>query len=215
MRRPDRPLRLNKPSRRSRTFKAGARSWIVSPRYEATTREARADLLEATRLDHTITESAKWLLDNAHLLRTSISEIRRSLPRGFRRRLSRFTTPEGALNVCELARSVVATADHAIDEQTLVAAVEEHQKKAPLSIAELWVFPVMLRFAVVEALASLAARVNRQQQIRESGYLWANRLAAGARRSDESLVEDALAARSGPAGARGLFRYVSRRATAG
>ena len=45
----------------------------------------------------------------------------------------------------------------------------------------------MLRFAVVEALASLAARVNRQQQIRESAYLWANRLAASARRSDESL----------------------------
>jgi cyclic beta-1,2-glucan synthetase len=155
--------------------------------YEAITREARADLMEATRLDHTVTESAKWLLDNAHLLRTNISEIRRALPRGFRRKLSRFTTPDGALNVRELARGVVATADHAIDEPTLVAAVEEHQKKAPLSIAELWVFPSLLRFAVVEALASLAARVNRQQQIRESAYLWANRLAGSARRSEESL----------------------------
>src|ERR1019366_10506070 len=63
----------------------------------------------------------------------------------------------------------------------------EYQKKAPLSIAELWVFPCLLRFAVVEALASLAARVTRQQQIRESAYLWANRLAAGARRSEDSL----------------------------
>jgi cyclic beta-1,2-glucan synthetase len=155
--------------------------------YEATAREARADLLEAIRLDHSVTESAKWLLDNAHLFRTSISEVRRSLPRGFRRRLSRFTTPDGNLHVSDLARRVVANADHAIDEPTLVAAVEEYQKKAPLSIAELWVFPVMLRFAVVEALASLAASVNRQQQIRESAYLWANRLAAGARQSGESL----------------------------
>jgi cyclic beta-1,2-glucan synthetase len=155
--------------------------------YEATTREARTNLQEATRLDHTVTESARWLLDNAHLLRASVSEIRRSLPRGFRRRLSRFTTPDGNLHVCDLAREVVAAADHAIDEPTLVAAVERYQKKAPLSIAELWVFPVMLRFAVVEALASLAARVDLQQQIRESSYLWTNRLAAAARRSDDSL----------------------------
>ncbi len=186
--RPDQPVRSDAHHRQS---EPDVQSWRTIldrlAEYEATTREARGDLLEATRLDHTVTESAKWLLDNTHLLRTSISEIRRALPRGFRRRLSRFTTPEGVLNVRELARQVVASTDHAIDEQTLVVAVEEHQQKAPLSIAELWVFPVMLRFAVVEALASLAARVNRQQQIRESGYLWANRLAASARRDDESL----------------------------
>ena len=49
------------------------------------------------------------------------------------------------------------------------------------------VFPVMLRFAVVKALASLSERVNRQQQVRESAYLWSNRLAASARRSEQSL----------------------------
>ncbi len=188
--RPEPPIPAGMDEKEARS---GTQSWrTILDRLaecESITREVRADLLEATRLDHTITESAKWLLDNAHLLRTSISDVRRALPRGFRRRLSRFTTPEGALNVRELAHQVVATTDHAIDEQTLVAAVEEHQKKAPLSIAELWVFPVMLRFAVVEALASLAARVNRQQQIRESGYLWANRLAASARRNDDTLAK--------------------------
>ena len=173
--------------------------------YEAITREARADLLEANRLDHTITESAKWLLDNGHLLRTSISEVRRALPRGFRRRLSRFTTPEGALGVRELARNIVANAGHAIDEATLVKAVEEHQKQAPLSIAELWVFPVMLRFAVVEALAGLAAQVNRQQQIREVGYLWANRLAAAARRDDERLARTISLLQEDPLAQEGYF----------
>src|ERR1051326_8673760 len=73
---------------------------------ESAIRSARADLVEANRLDHTITQSAKWLLDNTYLLRSSIADIRRSLPRGFRQTLARFATPDGNLHVCELARSV-------------------------------------------------------------------------------------------------------------
>ena len=154
---------------------------------EATIKSARGDLLEAVRLDHVITESAKWLLDNTYLLRACIAEIRRSLPRGFRQALSRFATPDGNLHVCELARSTVATADRALTEQNLVQAVEAYQKKASLSIAELWVFPVMLRFALVEAVSELAERVSREQQLREEAYLWANRLAAGGRAGHDSL----------------------------
>ena len=39
----------------------------------------------------------------------------------------------------------------------------------------------MLRLALLETLAGLACLVNTQQRIRESAYLWANRLAASAR----------------------------------
>jgi cyclic beta-1,2-glucan synthetase len=154
---------------------------------EATIKSARTDLIEAIRLDHTVTESAKWLLDNTYLLRASIADIRRSLPQGFRQALARFATPDGNLHVCGLARSTVATADRAITEETLVQAVEAYQRKAPLSIAELWVFPVMLRFALVEAVAELAERVQREQQLREEAYLWANRLAASARAGQDAL----------------------------
>jgi cyclic beta-1,2-glucan synthetase len=156
---------------------------------EATLKSARSDLIEAKRLDHVVTESAKWLLDNAYLLRSSIAEIRRCLPRGFRQALSRFATRDGNLHVCELARSVVSTADRAISEENLVAAVENYQKKAPFSIAELWVFPVMLRFALVESVAALAERISREQQLREEAYLWANRLAASARSGQDNLAK--------------------------
>ena len=79
------------------TFKAGAPCWTVSPNTRPPPGSARR-LLEADRLDHTVNESARWLMDNAHLLRTRISEIRRDLPRGFRRRLARFMTPDGNLH---------------------------------------------------------------------------------------------------------------------
>jgi cyclic beta-1,2-glucan synthetase len=154
---------------------------------EAIVTSARADLIETSRLDHTITESAKWLLDNAYLLKTSIAEIRRSLPYGFKQALSKLASPDGTLHICELARSVVATADRVIAEPTLVEAVTEYQKNSSLSIAELWVFPIMLRFALVESLAELAERVNHEQQMREAAYLWANRLAAAARAGQDEL----------------------------
>ena len=155
---------------------------------ETFVKSSRAELIETTRLDHTITESAKWLLDNTYLLTTSIAEIRRSLPKGFKQALARSTAPDGTLHVCGLARSIVATADGVIDEEKLADAVTEYQKKAPLSIAELWVFPIMLRFALVELLAELARRINHEQKLREEAYLWANRLAAAARIGPDSMA---------------------------
>ncbi|MES1261733.1 MAG: glycosyltransferase family 2 protein, partial [Acidobacteriota bacterium] len=157
--------------------------------YEYTIRTARGELTEACRVDHTVTESAKWLLDNTHLLRGSIAEVRRSLPSGFRRVLSRFTAPDGNLHVCELARRTIEKSNNALTEQILIDAVAEYQIAAPLSIAELWVFPVMLRFALVEVLAGLAERVGKEQELRETAYLWANRLAAAARHGDDCLAE--------------------------
>ena len=136
--------------------------------HEARLKATRGDLIEATRVDHTVTESGKWILDNTHLLRGSIAEVRRSLPKGFRSALARFTSASGSLLVCDLARHTVLETNNAITEQSLMDAVARYQETTPLSIAELWVFPVMLRFALVEALAGLAVRVSEDQRIRES-----------------------------------------------
>ena len=153
---------------------------------EAIFKATRADLVEATRADHAVTESGKWFLDNTHLLRTSIGDIRRSLPTRFRQALSRFTGADGGLRICTLAGRIVRDSNSILTEQSLADAVARYQTETALSIAELWAFPVMLRFGLVEALAELAHLVSRQQRIRESAYLWANRLAAAARAGDES-----------------------------
>ena len=68
---------------------------------------ARRDLLEATRLGHSTTAAADWLLDNAYLIRTQIAETRRHLPRNYRKLFSsphaRHTSP----NVNDLAEQLV------------------------------------------------------------------------------------------------------------
>ncbi len=151
------------------------------------------DLAEAVRVDHAITESGKWLLDNSHLFRPwhcgDPAIIAWQAPGRF---LSRFTTSAGELRVLKLARSTVGTGHNVITEQNLVDAVNEYQKTTLFSIAELWVFPTMLRFAFVELLASLAKQVTKEQSLREFAYLWANRLAAAAHAEDPDSVTQML-----------------------
>lgn len=159
---------------------------------EKALKETGTDLVEATRVDHAITESGKWILDNSHLIRAGVAEIRRALPQSFRQILSRFTNPDGELPVLTLARETVAAGQNVINEQSLVDAVNEYQKTTLLSIAELWVFPVMLRFALVEVLASLAVQVSNEQRLREAAYLWANRLATASRAEDPNSVSRML-----------------------
>src|SRR5690606_22358700 len=56
-----------------------------------------------------------------------------------------------------------------------------YQERAPLLIAELWVFPLMVRMALVESLADLAERVLRRHRLLEDADFLADRQLAAAR----------------------------------
>ncbi len=149
---------------------------------EASLAAVRESLTEAARLDHTLTASAEWLLDNAYLVRTNIAEIRRSLPRNHIRSHS---GQYGYLFVSELAAELTLYSDRSVDQANISEALTEYQRVTALTIAELWSFPLLLRLSLIESLADLARRVDQAQQIRETGYFWANRLATSARRDPE------------------------------
>ncbi len=142
---------------------------------------ARRDLMEAARLGHALTAAAEWLLDNSYLIRTQIAEIRRHLPRNYSKILPELSTDY------ELAERMVARSENALTEANITDWLREYQTTTPLTIAELWLFPLLLRMALIEALRQLASRVNHAQQLRETAYLWANRLAAAARRGQEEF----------------------------
>jgi cellobiose phosphorylase len=148
---------------------------------------ARRDLLEAARLGHSMTAAAEWLLDNAYLIRTQIAETRRHLPRDYRKLLPGLRVHHNCPDVYALAERLVASTDHALTEANITDCLREHQTTTPLTIAELWFFPLMLRMALFESMARVAARVSRAQQLREAAYLWANRLAVSMRRGTEEF----------------------------
>jgi cyclic beta-1,2-glucan synthetase len=129
------------------------------------------------RLEHVLTAAAEWLLDNGYLIRTQIAEIRRHLPRKYHQILP--AGDSGDPYIYELARELAANANYSLNEANIQECLRRYQEVAPLTIAELWSFPLLLRVALIEALARLAARISRAQDLREAAYFWANRLAAG------------------------------------
>ena len=139
--------------------------------------EAKRDLASAARMGRALTASAEWILDNSYLVRTQISEIRRHLPRNF----PKSPGGNGYAPILDLARSLVIDTDRSLTQANITGHLEEFQKTTPLTTAALWFFPLFLRMALVEDLATLASAVNRAQQFREAAYLWANRLACAAR----------------------------------
>jgi cyclic beta-1,2-glucan synthetase len=144
---------------------------------------ARRELAEAARLEHALTAAAEWLLDNGYLLRTEIAEIRRHLPSAHHKIL-----PAGAAGdpyIYELARELVQHTDHSVNEANIASCLRSYQQVAPLTIAELWSFALMLRVALIAELAHLALQASRKQQLREAAYFWADRLAVSSRRGAE------------------------------
>ena len=148
---------------------------------------ARRDLLEAARLGHAMAPAAEWLLDNAYLIRTQIAETRRHLPRPYSKRLAVLRLRDTYPDVDDLAGHLVSATDHALSEANITDCLRQYQTVAPLTIAELWFFPLLLRLALFESLARLASRVSRAQQLRELAYLWANRLVVSTRRGTEEF----------------------------
>ena len=143
--------------------------------------DACESLWEATRLGHGLTAAAEWMLDNSYLVTSEIGEIRRHWPRDYRKILRKFDPGY------DLAQELVARTENSLTEATITEWLREYQHVSVLTTAELWLFPLFLRMALIEALRQLGVRINWAQQLREATYLWANRLAASARRGTEEF----------------------------
>jgi len=146
--------------------------------YKSELEAARQDLVQATRLDHALSPAAAWILDNTYLIHTQINEVERHLPRDYS---AWANSNNGHGDVNAVAHKLVSKADYVATEASIRECLKEAQTASPFTIAELWAFPLFLRIALIKELTDLATRVNRSQQLRESAYLWANRLASSAR----------------------------------
>ncbi len=99
-------------------------------------------------------KAAEWLLDNAHEVQQALRQIRVDMPRGFYQRLPSLASADGA----GLPRSFVLAHEYLrcsklqVSLHGTVHFVNAYQERAPLTIAELWAFPTMLRLACAEIL---------------------------------------------------------------
>ena len=147
-------------------------------KYKSALEAARLDLVQATRLEHALSPAAAWILDNTYLVHTQINEVERHLPRDYSTWAS---SGNGHGGISAVANELVSKADYVVTDASIRQCLKDAQTESPFTIAELWAFPLFLRIALIKELTELATRVNRSQQLRESAYLWANRLASSAR----------------------------------
>ena len=180
--------RISAPEQTSKPSDSASQLGIIErlDHSQALIESARLDLIEALRLDHALPAAAEWLLDNTYLVRTQIADVKRHLPRRYSEILP--TAANGSnIPTLDLARKLVDNSGGAVDEGVMTSFLQEQQRDRPLQIAELWLFPLLLRTVLIEATAKLAAAVDRSQELREAAYLWANRLAAAAHRESGEI----------------------------
>jgi cyclic beta-1,2-glucan synthetase len=98
-------------------------------------------------------KAAEWFLDNYYLIRRVARQVEEELPRGFVRHLPQLASgpSKGRPRVDALARALVAKSA-VLDLAVLRRFVDAYQQVSPLTIAELWALPTMLRATVLRHL---------------------------------------------------------------
>ena len=103
--------------------------------------------------------AAEWLLDNYYIVERSGRLVREEFSLAFERRLPRSAGADasGLPVVYALAREIVTGSPHHLEVQPITRAVEDFQTVRPLSMAEVWALPLLLRIVLIESLAAAVA----------------------------------------------------------
>ncbi len=98
-------------------------------------------------------KAAEWLLDNHYLIARTLRQTKKEIPAGFRRRLP-YVIGDRFPRILRIAHALVESTNLDFDEATLLTFVAAYQAQAPLTIAELWALPAMLRVATLAPLVN-------------------------------------------------------------
>ena len=133
---------------------ASVTRFIDSSRVARSLAQARTYLASRHLEDVTLRKTGEWYLDNYYLLRRVARQVAEELPWGFRRHLPILASgpAKGLSRIDALARAFVQNPAIEIDVTALQRFVGAYQEVSPLTIAELWALPTMLRDALLRSL---------------------------------------------------------------
>ncbi len=124
--------------------------------------------------------AGEWFLDNYHVVREHIREVRDGLPKSYYRELPELATGQlaGYPRVYEMAITLISHTEGRIDIANVDLFVGAFQEVAPLSIGELWAIPAMLRLGLIESVRRMTLRTVQRLDEIERADRWAARLQA-------------------------------------
>lgn len=148
------------------------------------------DMADAEYIEQTVPSSAEWLLDNMYILEGSIEEVKRNLSKKYQEALPKIRN--GALagfpRIYALALDLVKNTAGMLTCENITVFLNGYQTKNPLTIGELWAFPLVLRLRLVEWIEFLAIRVDNRMREGELASFWGNRLLNAAHHDSSRLA---------------------------
>ena len=156
-------------------------------------REGYQTLAEDVHDGEFVTPATEWFLDNYHLISAEIVEIRQHLPRRFYRQLPALATREkaGEARIYAIAVELLRHSDSRLDVPQLTQFLNSYQRVAPLTLGELWAWPLMLKLALVENLRRLVAEVSAARTARLAADRHVARIDAGSAEAEVQIPLDA------------------------
>lgn len=105
------------------------------------------------------TKAAEWILDNYFQVERAIRQIRKDMPNAFYLRLPSLEGPDhkGLPRVFCLAHGLLDATHLQLSLRAAVEFTNAYQTRTPLTIAELWALPTMLRLACLEILVEASS----------------------------------------------------------
>jgi len=149
-------------------------------------------LQDAVKEKSPISPAGEWLLDNFYLIEEQILIAKRHLPKGYLKGLPKLSHHNGSSagfpRVYDIAIEIISHSDGHLDIYTLNHFVESYQSVSELSLGELWAIPIMLRFALLENLRRVAARIAIDRIDANLAQHWADRIVKMADKNPKNLV---------------------------
>lgn len=149
----------------------------------------RQDIADAEYIEQTIPMSAEWLLDNMYVIEGSIEDVKRNLPKKYYNVLPKIENGPlaGFPRIYAIAIELIKCTAGKLNKENITEFLKSFQLNQALTIGELWAFPLMLRFRLIEWIHSLAIHVDNRMREGELASFWGNRLLTAARHEPDHL----------------------------
>lgn len=133
--------------------------------------------------------SAEWLLDNAYTVKQSIGDVQKNLPENYFRELPFIDAGkyQGSPVIYPLASRIIAASDGRLTAENITLFLNAYQENKPLTMGELWAFPLILKIRLIECLVNLTDRILGRVKENQSADFWANRILNASRIDPEKL----------------------------
>ncbi|MBY0544022.1 MAG: glycosyltransferase family 2 protein, partial [Gammaproteobacteria bacterium] len=148
-------------------------------------------LTNSTAAGNYLSPAGEWLLDNYALIEEQIYTIKRHLPKGCEKDLPQLVSSHAQgryPRIYGIAVQIIGHGDGHWCIDSLSRFVNAYQQVTPLTLGELWVFPMMLCLAIIEHLSCVSKQVALNCNAHNLADHWADKIIEVAADDSNKLV---------------------------